>query len=288
MTKVVICTREQAEFKKLVGEYNLPDIDLHAPKTEEELLKHIQDAEVIFANPILLSNYINKAEKVKWVQSSFAWIDALNNDILKKDYTLTNMRDTYGEIISEYLLWYILLLEKNILWHKKNQKLKIWWQKSHPSVVWKKVWIMWIGSIWWVVVRYCKNFWMTVYWYASEHREQDFVDRVFTSEDKDTFLSDLDYLISVLPNTDKTKGIINSELLGKLPDRAVFMNVWRGANVVEWDLLEAVKTHKIAWAVLDVFHTEPLPESSEFWDMKNIYITPHVSWYVEDNSKIIE
>lgn len=287
MTKVLICTRSQAEFKELVEKSNLPGIDLYAPESEEDLLRHIVDAEVIFANPILLSKYINKAKNVKWVQSSFAWIDALNNESLQKEYLLTNMRDTYWEIIAEYILGYILMLEKDILWHRKNQKTKTWGQKSHPSIVWKKIWIMWIGSIWWVVAKYCKNFQMQVYWYASQAREQDSIDMVYTIENRDEFLSELDYLVSILPNTNETKGIINSDLLWNLPHSAVFINVGRGANVVEEDLIKAVKDNTIAWAVLDVFDTEPLPEISELWNLENVYITPHVSWYVEDNSKII-
>lgn len=129
---------------------------------------------------------------------------------------------------------------------------------------------------------------MQVYGYARENRDQHCVDSVFTGDNKDEFLSELDYLVSVLPNTDETKGIINSDLLSKLPNKAVFMNVGRGANVNEDDLIYALKNKEIAGAVLDVFQTEPLPQDSELWNLENVYITPHVSGYVEDNSKIID
>jgi len=287
MTKVVICNREPIEYKALVDACDLPNIELYAPSDEQELIEHIADAEVIFANPIMLSRYINYAKNVKWVQSSFAGIDALNDDSLKKDYILTNMKDAYGEIIAEYLLGYVLMLQKNILGNIENQKTKTWWQRSYPSIVWKKVGIMWIGSIGSVVARYCKSFWMQVYWYASSEREHEYLDRVFTDENQDDFLSDLDYLINILPNTPYTQGIINTDLLSKLPSKAVFMNVGRWANVREDDLIKAIKEKQIAWAVLDVFQTEPLPKESELWDLDNVYITPHVSGYVEDNSKII-
>jgi len=287
MTKVVICNREPVEYKALVEACNLPDIELHAPSWEEELIKHIADAEVIFANPIMLSKYINHAKNVKWVQSSFAGIDALNNDTLKKDYVLTNMKDAYGEIIAEYLLGYILMLEKNILWNLGNQKINKWSQRSYPTVAWKKVGIMWTWSIGKVVAKYCKNFGMEVYGYASSVRDINHIDKMYCPESQDEFLCDLDYLINILPNTRNTQWAINKDLLTKLPDSAVFMNVGRGANVNEVDLIAALKNKTIAWAVLDVFQTEPLPEDSELWGLDNVYITPHVSWYVEDNSKII-
>jgi len=288
MTKVVICTREQTEFKKKVEEYNLPNIELYAPESEQELISHISDAEVIFANPILLSKYINSAKNVKWVQSSFAGIDALNNTSLQKKYTLTNMRETYGEIMAEYVMWYILMLAKNMLWNIENQKNKTWWQKSYPSIVGKKIWIMGIGSIGRIIAIYAKTMWMTVYGYANTYREQHCIDKVFTKKTQDEFLEDLDYVVSVLPNTKETQGIVDREFLSKLPPKAVLINVWRGANINEHDLIWALENKNISWAVLDVFQTEPLPKDSEFWSLDNVYVTPHVSWYVEDNSKIIE
>jgi len=286
MTKVVICNREPVEYKFLVEECNLPNIELYAPESEQELITHLKDAEVIFANPIMLSKYINQAKNVKWVQSSFAGIDALNHKELQKNYILTNMRETYGEIMAEYVLGYILMIEKNMLGNIKNQQEKIWGQKSYPSVVWKRIWIMWIWSIGRIIAIYAKTMWMEVYGYANSYREQHCIDKVFTKENQDDFLQGLDYIVSVLPNTSETKWIINSELLSKLPDTAVVINVGRWANINEDDLIYALKEKKIAWAVLDVFQSEPLPKDSELWSLDNVFVTPHVSWYVEDNSKI--
>lgn len=286
--KLMILTQEQKEIKELLEKYNFDDLDIYTPENEDEILNHISDAEIIFWNPILLSKYINHAKNVKWLQSTFAGIDALNKPELQKKYVLTNMRDTYGEIIGEYILLYILMREKDIIEHLENQKKKIWWQRASQSIVWKNIWIMGIGSIWKVIAIYAKTLWMNVYWYATEYREQYCVDKVFTQENQEEFLNNLDYLVCVLPNTDKTKWIINKDFLKKLPNKTIFMNVWRGASVVEEDLIQALKNKQIAWVVLDVFQTEPLPQDSELWDLENVYITPHISWYVEDNTKIVE
>lgn len=56
---------------------------------------------------------------------------------------------------------------------------------------------------------------------------------------------------------------------------AVFMNIGRGTTVDEDDLVRALKEELISGAVLDVFKTEPLPESSELWSLPNILMTPH-------------
>ncbi|MCH7651734.1 MAG: D-2-hydroxyacid dehydrogenase, partial [Nitrospinae bacterium] len=54
-------------------------------------------------------------------------------------------------------------------------------------------------------------------------------------------------------------------------------NVGRGNVIREADLVQALREKRIAGAYLDVFETEPLPESSELWDMENVLIQPHLS-----------
>ena len=56
---------------------------------------------------------------------------------------------------------------------------------------------------------------------------------------------------------------------------AVFLNISRGDTVDENALIAALQNKTIAGAVLDVFHTEPLPKDSPFWTMENVIVTPH-------------
>jgi len=45
--------------------------------------------------------------------------------------------------------------------------------------------------------------------------------------------------------------------------------------VVDLDLVDAVKRHVIAGAVLDVFRVEPLPDDHPFWTTPGITVLPH-------------
>lgn len=288
MNKLLIITRDQEDFLQEIQKLRLPDLDIYAPTSHEWILEHIQDVNIILGNPPLISQYINQAKNVVWVQSTYAGIDALNADNLQKKYTLTNVRDVYGTIISEYIFWYIFLLEKNILWNLDSQRKHIWDQKSYPSVVWKKIGIMWVGSIGRKIAEVSKVFWMQVYGYGTNSNSKDFVDTMFTQENIHEFLSDLDYLVSVLPNTPATKWIIDSQVFSALKQTALFVNVWRGANVNESDLIKAIKNKEISWAILDVFQTEPLPKDSQIWDLENVFVTPHISGYDDNNEPILE
>ena len=62
-----------------------------------------------------------------------------------------------------------------------------------------------------------------------------------------------------------------------MPPGAVFINVGRGASVDEDALAAAIGEGRLSWAILDVFHEEPLPAASRLWDLDRVIITPHVS-----------
>ena len=91
------------------------------------------------------------------------------------------------------------------------------------------------------------------------------------------FLSRTDILICLLPMTAETCGIINKKNLAQLPEEAVVINCARGAHVVDDDLIEALDSGHISSAVLDVFHTEPLPSDHPFWSHPKITVTPHMA-----------
>jgi len=97
------------------------------------------------------------------------------------------------------------------------------------------------------------------------------------AENLPPFLSDLHILICLLPLTAETENILDAKLFGHLPDGAVLINVGRGAQLNEADLLAALASGRIGRAVLDVFREEPLPENHPFWRHPQITLTPHVA-----------
>ena len=91
------------------------------------------------------------------------------------------------------------------------------------------------------------------------------------------FLGATRVLVNLLPLTDDTTNIINSETLSQLQAHAYVINVARGAHLVEEDLLAQIERGHVAGATLDVFRTEPLPAGHAFWTHPQITVTPHAS-----------
>jgi len=104
------------------------------------------------------------------------------------------------------------------------------------------------------------------------------------------FLKTTDVLINLLPNTESTLDVINYDLLTKLPKNAVFVNVGRGEQVVEQDLLDLLDSRHLAYCVLDVFREEPLPRDHLFWAHPKVRVSPHIASVTnpETAAKVIE
>ena len=113
--------------------------------------------------------------------------------------------------------------------------------------------------------------------YAQSEKKLEGV-KVFAGEtDFDAFLDGLDLLVSVLPATPATDGILNRKSLSRLADAAHLVNIGRGAALVEGDLVALLMSGKLSGATLDVFRDEPLPPDHPFWRCREIVVTPHIS-----------
>jgi len=91
------------------------------------------------------------------------------------------------------------------------------------------------------------------------------------------FLAASKVLVSVLPSTPQTRDLLNRSTLSQLQQGGYLINVARGVQVVEEDLLALVNEGHLAGAALDVFRTEPLPPTHPFWNHPRITITPHIA-----------
>jgi phosphoglycerate dehydrogenase-like enzyme len=91
------------------------------------------------------------------------------------------------------------------------------------------------------------------------------------------FLARSRILVCALPLTAGTCGLLDNDLLRRLPRGAHLINVSRGRVLREADLVAVLDAGHLASATLDVFETEPLPADSPLWRHPGILCTPHIA-----------
>jgi len=87
----------------------------------------------------------------------------------------------------------------------------------------------------------------------------------------------VDAVISTLPGTDATAGLLGGDFFAALKPGATVVNVGRGTVIDETALIDALHTGHVGFAALDVFATEPLPPESPLWSLPNVLISPHTA-----------
>ncbi len=102
----------------------------------------------------------------------------------------------------------------------------------------------------------------------------------------DTLLRESDFISLHTPLTGETRGLINAAAFAKMKPSAVLVNTSRGPVVDQVALFEALKSHHIFAAALDVTEPEPLPTDSPLLKLDNCIVVPHIasaSWRTRQN-----
>lgn len=93
----------------------------------------------------------------------------------------------------------------------------------------------------------------------------------------DEIFEKCDVISNHLANNDQTAGMLCGKYFSKMLPNAVFLNTGRGRQVVEADLVAALKEYPDRCAVLDVTWPEPPEEGNDFYKMDNVILTPHIA-----------
>lgn len=107
--------------------------------------------------------------------------------------------------------------------------------------------------------------------------EGNIPERIYPGEALASMAKECDFLVVTVPLTEKTRHLVDEQILEAMKETAFLINIARGAVVDEKSLITTLSQGKIAGAALDVFEEEPLPSTSPLWQMDNVIISPHVS-----------
>ena len=278
MPRVLILSKNADEYRRLVESAGLPGLEkLAAADSSSAALMLGDDFDVVFGEPSLIRDVLARLRNLIWVQATWAGVEPLLDPSLRRDYLLTNARGVFGGLMSEFVFGYLLQHERRMFQRYHAQQEGGWDASVTGSLRGKTLGLLGVGSIGAVLAKTAKNFGMSVRGYTRASETCPDVDVYFHGSRLLDFAGGLDSLISILPDTQETRRIVDASLLGRLPAQAVFVNIGRGSAVDESALISALQTGKLAPAVLDVFEQEPLPRGHAFWHTPNLLMTFHTS-----------
>jgi phosphoglycerate dehydrogenase-like enzyme len=276
---LLILSRSAAVYAGLIQDLRLPGLEITACKTAGEASAYVDRCTIILGEPSRIARVVEGATVLKWVQSTFAGVEELLRPGARSDYILTGVKGVFGPFMSEYVMGYLLALERHFFTVYRNQRDRTWRRLPYKSLRGRLIGICGLGSIGRHLARTADHFGLRVWGYKRSAETVAEAERVFTGPEFDEFLSQPDYIVNTLPSTPATIRLFNEDAFRTMKTTAVLVNIGRGDAVDEEALIRALQQGMIGGAVLDVFEQEPLPEDSPLWTLPQVVVTPHNSGF---------
>jgi len=256
-------------------------VNLVLTKSTSDAVREISDAHAYFQWDFT-STAIHQATvfpNLSWIHAASLGVDTLlTPEIVDSRVQVTNTRGVYEYPIAEYVLAMMLFHFKDFATTLDLKAQKRWsWRPTH-SLQGKTVAIIGPGAIGSEIDKLLTAVGVNVVSVGRTPRAGSLGERpVHGVTDLPFILSAVDGVVLALPLTDETEGFMSEERFSMMRQGSFFINIGRGKLVDENALFNALGSRKISFAGLDVFATEPLPESSPFWELPNVFVSPHMS-----------
>ena len=245
---------------------------------EDNYISSMKEADVLLGWQFPTNNIREIAPNLKWIHVSSAGVNHLSPfDWMRDDLILTNSSGVHSKKAGEFGLMSILMLQNQITKIVTNQKNKEFVTLLSKPIEGFKVVVVGTGSLGGSMINHISKLGAEVIGVNRRGRVVEGCSEVITFDKIDKVLPVTDFLYLAVPETEETKGLINKRRLDTLKSTCGIVNIGR-QSVIDYEALRIkLKNNELGGAILDVFSHEPIPKNSDFWDVPNLIITPHIS-----------
>lgn len=251
----------------------------------QEHKEYLQNADVIFCSwgmPVLTKEDIKTyLPNLKAIFYGAGTVQYFARPFLESEVRIVSAWAANAVPVAEYTLSQILLANKgffqNCIMSRKDYYAAMSFSSSFPGNFCVKAGILGAGMVGTKVIELLKQFNIEILVYdpfLSDSRAKEMGVRKCTLHE---IFSQCQTISNHIANLPATVGMLNKECFDLMLPNATFINTGRGAQVVEKDLIKALKDVPTRTAVLDVTEPEPLPADSELLKMDNVIITSHIA-----------
>lgn len=253
----------------------------------DQLLERAADAEAVLTNKTVINaSSLRNMPKLKYVgvlATGYNVVDiAVARDL---GIVVTNIPAYSTESVAQMVFAHILNITHSVGSYAQEAHTGVWSRQADFSytnsplmeLYGKRIGIVGFGNTGSATARIAKAFGMEVLVYTS--KPQSALPEGMTKAcSMDEIFSTSDIVSLHCPLNDKTAEIVNAHNLSLMKETAILINTGRGGLVNENDLAEALKSHRIKAAGIDVMVNEPPREDNPLLGLENCFITPHIAW----------
>ena len=267
------------------------------PFDEQEIIRRIGDAEIVYTNKTPLSRAVIEAcPSVRFIGALSTGYNVIDIAAAKEKGIPVSNVPAYGtDAVGQFAIALLLEICSKVGHHDEAVHEGRWaanpdfcfWDGSLIELAGKTMGILGYGRIGKKTGTIAKALGMRVI--ANSRSRYEGSDEIAEFVDVDTLLRTSDVIALHCPLFPETTGIICKENIDKMKDGVIIINNSRGPLVVEQDLADALNSGKVYAAGLDVVSTEPIREDNPLLKAKNCIITPHISWApIEARGRIMD
>ena len=274
------------ELLKSNSDYEFEVVENVDPEFLKSKIKDCDGASIRTAK--LNADVIHVAEKLKIISRHGVGYDNIDLEVVKqKNLTLAITATANAVAVAEHVMFMLLNISKRknmydstVKEGKFNDKNKL------PKTVelWRKnILIVGFGRIGQALIKRCLGFEMKVYVY-DPFVSKEVIEKLggIKVDSMNESCKDMDAISLHIPLNDKTKNIINYDLLKTMRKNCIIINAARGGIVNEVDLDRALNENLIFGAGLDVFETEPPEENNPLLKNDKVFLSPHTAAFTEE------
>jgi phosphoglycerate dehydrogenase-like enzyme len=266
-----------------------PGVTLVAAPDRATAVREAADADALVGECV--AEVIEAGPRIRWVQRMYAGVErcVAIPAFSTRGIVLTNMQKVAGSVMAEHVLAFMFGLTRGFAAYVPAQAKGEWADEAVPeSRMWevkgRTMLVVGLGGIGTEVAKRAHALGMTVIATRNSGTDgPDFVAEVGLPDKLLPFAARADVIVSTLPLTAETKGLMNKAFFDAVKRGSLFINVGRGGTVVTDELVAALADGRLGGAGLDVTDPEPLPPDHPLWRAPNVIVTPHVAAALEGN-----
>jgi glyoxylate/hydroxypyruvate reductase len=260
----------------------------------------LDGAEVLFGVPgdsaDGLRETVRRCPRLRWIQGTAAGVgDMLRSagldDGERARVRLTSAAGVHAGPLAEWAMLGLLALTKDLPALFEDKERHRWDKRPVRELAGQHLVVVGLGQVGRRTAEYARALGMRVTGVRrrAEAGPSEDADAVAPVSDLPELFAAADAVVLALPQTEATRGLVDRALLERLPAHAILVNVGRGSVIDEEALIDLLSSGRLAGAALDVVATEPLPDSSRLWQLRNVILSPHTAALsTRENDRIVD